>query len=408
MNEVMERVDAVHWPDVAQVPQGRLRTAVARALFTRVARRLPVRVVLPDGIIGGGGPEAPTLVLRRPADFYARLGVGGLIGFGEAYMAGDFDSDDLPAVLTVFASRLAALVPGPLQALRRWYVRRQPVTDDGTPEGARRNIHRHYDLSNELFALFLDTTMTYSAALFDTDHDSLADAQQRKIDRILDLAGVGAGSRVLEIGTGWGTLAIQAAARGATVHSVTISERQRALAIERVAQAGYGERVSIDLQDYRELTGRYDAIVSVEMFEAVGERYWPVFFDKLDRLLAPGGKVALQVITMPHDRMLASRSTYTWIQKYIFPGGFLPSVTAIEETAAGTSLRVTGQQAMGPDYARTLELWRARFKARAGEVAALGFDEIFRRMWTFYLAYSEAGFRSGYLNVRQFRLERAA
>ena len=390
----------MNWPDIERVPRSALRAAVARRLFARAVSRMSLEVELPDGVRPGAGPR---IVLRRPDAFFHRVGVDGLIGLGEAYMAGDWDAPDLPGLLTEFASRVSTLVPPQLQWVRRWYARRSP--DGGSIAAARENIHRHYDLSNELFAAFLDETMTYSSALFEHG-DTLADAQRRKIDRLLDLAGVGPGSRVLEIGTGWGELAIRAAARGARVCSVTISEEQRKLAINRIAEAGYAGSVTIDLRDYREVEGSYDAIVSVEMIEAVGERYWPVFFASLDRALAPGGRVALQAITMPHDRMLATRDTYTWVQKYIFPGGLLPSVPALEHAMAPTSLRLIDHFALGPDYARTLRLWQERFEA--ADISALGFDAIFRRMWRFYLAYSEAGFRSGYLNVRQLLLERCS
>jgi len=412
-------VNAARWPDVAMIPDSRARAAVARALFRRVTARLPVRVVTAVGTTGGGGEGAPRLLLHRPGDFYRRLGAGGLIGFGESYMAGDWDADNLPGLLSVFAARMTTLVPRPAQALRRWYMPRMPAAEDGTPDGARRNIQRHYDLSNDLFALFLDETMTYSAAEFDdldgslspplaeAKEDSLAKAQRRKVDRILDLAAVGPGSRVLEIGTGWGELAIRAARRGARVDSITLSQEQRELARGRAARAGVAGRVSINLRDYRDATGSYDAIVSVEMIEAVGDTYWPVFFATLDRLLAPGGRIGLQAITMAHDRMLATRNSYTWIHKYIFPGGVIPSARAIEREATRASLRVTARRAFGPHYARTLQLWRARFCQHASEVDALGFDAVFRRMWTLYLAYSEAGFRSGYLNVQQFALEHA-
>jgi cyclopropane-fatty-acyl-phospholipid synthase len=389
----------LNWPDIDRVPHSAVRAAVARRLFARVAARLSLEVELPDGVRPGTGPR---ITLNRPDAFFHRLGADGLIGVGEAYMAGDWDAPDLPALLTELAARMTTLVPPSLQWIRRWYAKRIP--HDGSIAAARRNIHHHYDLSNELFAEFLDETMTYSSAMF-AGSDALADAQRRKIDRLLDLAEVGPGSRVLEIGTGWGELAIRAAARGARVASITISEEQRKLAIERVADAGYADSVTVELRDYREAEGSYDAIVSVEMVEAVGERYWPVFFATLDRLLAPGGRVALQAITMPHDRMLATRATYTWVQKYIFPGGLLPSVEALEQAMAPTALRLAEQTSFGPDYARTLRLWRERFAT--ADVEELGFDAIFRRMWTFYLAYSEAGFRSGYINVRQLLLERS-
>jgi cyclopropane-fatty-acyl-phospholipid synthase len=393
-----------------------VRATIARALFTAGVAKLPLRVQFPDGrLIGAGAPGDPVMVLNRPREFFRRFGASGLIGFGESYMAGDWDSADLTALLTVFAANVGDLVPPWQQRLRQLAVRRHPADDTQTREGARRNIGRHYDLSNDLFALFLDETMTYSSAVFDTAADGtpiasgalLADGQRRKIDRLLDRSGVGRGCRVLEIGTGWGELAIRAARRGANVVTVTISREQQALAARRVAEAGLAGQVSVELRDYRDIEGKFDAICSVEMLEAVGERFWDAYFTALDQHLAPGGRVGLQTITMSHDRMLATRRTYTWIQKYIFPGGLLPSVTAIENSlASSTRLRITDRDDFGPHYAETLKLWRERFCARAEEVGQLGFDEVFRRMWSFYLAYSEAGFRAKYIGVSQLTLAR--
>ncbi len=412
IRNVTPAADPGRWPDVAAVPRSPFRAAVARALFTRTADRLPVRVTGPGVAFGAGNEGSPVLTLHRPTDFYQRIGAAGLIGFGESYMAGDWDCDDLPGLLTAFASQVDTLVPRPLQALRRFYVRRAPATDDASEGNARRNIHRHYDLSNDLFAAFLDETMTYSAALFGEDArgepvaagNLLADAQRRKIDRLLDLAGVGPSSRVLEIGTGWGELAIRAAARGAQVRTVTLSQEQRALAVERIERAGLASRVVVDLCDYRKVTGQFDAILSVEMIEAVGARYWPDYFAALNRLLAPGGRIGLQSITMPHRRMMATRYTHTWVLKYIFPGGLIPSVTAIERSAARAGLRMAGRHDFGAHYAQTLRLWREAFCAGQAEVRRLGFDEVFVRMWLLYLCYAEAGFRSGYLDVAQFLL----
>jgi cyclopropane-fatty-acyl-phospholipid synthase len=404
------------WPDLVTVPHAPARARGVRLLLKRAARRLGVRVELPDGTLLTPAPDgAPVLRLRDPDAFLQRVATGGLIGFGESYQAGEWDSPDLVRMLTVLAGAMPSLVPARLQWLRRWFTARQPEEQFGTPDNARRNIAAHYDLSNELFALFLDPTMTYSAALFGLDRAGrpvadwalLETAQQRKIDRLLDLARVGEGSRVLEIGTGWGELALRAAARGARVVTLTLSTEQQALARKRIADAGYTDRVDVRLCDYRAATGQYDAVLSVEMIEAVGRAHWPAYFGVLDRLLAPGGRVALQAITMPHDRMLASEHTFTWIQKYIFPGGLLPSVEAVEEVLADhTRLRLTDHQAFGAHYAETLRLWRERFTARTAEVELLGFDRVFRRMWTLYLAYSEAGFRSGYLDVRQLLLTR--
>jgi cyclopropane-fatty-acyl-phospholipid synthase len=425
-------VDPARWPDVAEVPRGAGRAAVARLLFTMVAARLKIRVQFPDGrLLAAAAPGTPTMYLWRPAAFFRRVGASGLIGFGESYMAGDWDSDDLAGLLTIMARQMDRLVPRWLQWLRAVYVARPPADWDANPEGARRNVHQHYDLSNDMFALFLDGTMTYSAALFEREPgqlqpapagpapaglaapigpaDTLAAAQRRKIDRILDVAGVGPGSRVLEIGTGWGELAIRAAGRGARVLSITVSAEQQALAQQRIAEAGLADRVTVELRDYREVTGQYDAIVSVEMIEAVAERYWPDYFRALDRLLAPGGRIGLQAINMAHHRMVATRRTKTWILKYIFPGGLIPSVTAIEENLREhTTLEITGRHDFGLHYARTLQIWRDRFGAVTDDLDQLGFDAVFRRMWELYLAYSEAGFRSGYLQVSQLLLTRAA
>lgn len=414
-------LDTTHHDLVPPVPTGwiaRVRARGAAALFRRAVAALPLRVEFPDGTILGRGARRepmPRMIVHDPVAFYTRLGQSGLIGFGESYTAGDWTTPDPATVLTVLAANLAKLIPPALQRFRAAVLPHRPSHELGTTENAKTNIEHHYDLSNDLFQQFLDQTMTYSSALF-TDAQlatgrvrwgDFAAAQQRKIDRLLDAAGVGAGTRVLEIGTGWGELAIRAAERGATVRSVTLSQQQLELARERVAAAGHSEAVHIELCDYRDVQGQFDAIVSVEMIEAVGLEYWPVYFECLDRLLAPGGKVGVQAITMPHDRMLATRNTYTWIQKYIFPGGFLPSTQAIEAVIGEhTSLRVRERFEFGAHYAETLRLWRERFDCHAAAVDALGFDAPFRRLWQFYLAYSEAGFRSGYLDVQQIVFDR--
>ncbi|MER6401811.1 class I SAM-dependent methyltransferase [Kitasatospora sp. NPDC001603] len=410
-------VDPARWPDVARVPHVPLRAAVAGRLLRRVAARRGLLVELPGGrALRPAPPGAPVLRLHHPRAFLHRLGESGLIGFGESYQAGDWDSPDLVALLTALASAPETLVPAGARWLRRFYVRRPPAAELPTAANARSNVRRHYDLSNDLFALFLDPTMTYSSALFAAGPDrrptatreELTAAQHRKIDRLLDLADVGPGTRLLEIGTGWGELALRAAARGARVVSLTLSEEQLALARRRIAEAGQQDRAEVRLCDYRTAEGEYDAVVSVEMIEAVGRPFWPDYFTVLDRVLAPGGRVALQAITMPHDRMLAGSRSHTWILKYVFPGGRIPSVRAMTETAARhTRLRVTGTDAFGPHYAETLRLWRERFCERPEEVESLGFDEVFRRMWELYLAYSEAGFRTGYLDVHQLLLTRA-
>ncbi|MET8682866.1 cyclopropane-fatty-acyl-phospholipid synthase family protein [Streptomyces sp. NPDC004732] len=400
-------VDAQRWPDVAALPAAsRARTAIAEAVVRHALRRLPLRARFADGtVLGQGGPA---LDVHLPKAFHRRIGRHGLIGFGESYMAGEWDAPDLVAALTVLAAHAHELVPAPLQRLRGMWAMRQPPTRSNTPTGSQANVSHHYDLSNDLFALFLDESLTYSSAVFrgfPAEWPLLPDAQHRKIDRLLDLAEVREGTRVLEIGTGWGELAIRAAARGAQVTSLTLSHEQRDLARKRIAAAGMSDRVTVELCDYRAARGTYDAVVSVEMVEAVGHEFWPVYFRTLEERLIPGGRAVLQAITMPHDRMLASRDTYTWIQKYIFPGGLLPSVEAVDETVRDhTGLTISRRDGYGAHYAETLRLWRERFTQHADEVTALGFDETFSRMWNFYLAYSEAGFRSGYLDVQQYLL----
>ena len=400
------------WSDIERAPQAPLRATVAKWLLARISRRVPVSIHLPGRPLQS---QTPALEVRSPK-FFHRLGADLKIGLGESYMAGEWrpaPGSDLADVLTPFAERLLDIVPGWLRAFRRLIEPAHPKAERNHREGARSNISRHYDLSNDLFALFLDETMTYSSAWFEGDRElatfsDLAAAQRRKVDGVLDMAAVGAGSRVLEIGTGWGQLAIQAAQRGAIVHSITLSQEQLEFAQARVDALGLGDRITLELRDYRDVVGQYDAVVSVEMIEAVGAEYWEQYFAVVGKLLVPGGRFGLQAITMPHDRMVASRRAYTWIHKYIFPGGLIPSPEAVRSNAerAG-NLRVIDEREFGLDYARTLRLWRERFNARHDEVHALGFDRTFMRMWEFYLAYSEAGFRARHLDVRQYALEKA-
>ena len=395
------------WPSLAAPKRSPLRATAARALFTQAVARLDLRVAFPDGhVIGRGDSSSPLMRILDEDAFFTRLGVDGKIGFGEAYMAGDFSTDDLPGVLTVFAERVMKLVPGRVQRLRRFYDPRKPVEEENTIAGSRDNIHRHYDLSNDLFRLFLDDTMTYSCAWFEPG-DTFEQAQLRKVDGILDMARVGPGRRLLEIGTGWGTLAVRAAQRGARVTSLTISTEQKELAERRIAEAGVADRVEVQLRDYRQAQGQYDAIASVEMLEAVGEEYLPAFFSACDRLLATDGWMGLQTITMPHDRMLASRNAYSWMHKYIFPGGLIPSIEQITSILAKhTTLRITELRDIGADYAVTLAKWRERFLAHCDRVLELGFDEPFIRMWEFYLSYCQAGFSTRYVGDSQMGLAR--
>jgi cyclopropane-fatty-acyl-phospholipid synthase len=391
---------------------------LAKALIARAQHRLAMKVV--SGAVGADalGDKIPTLYLRRPASFYRRLGADGMIGFGEAFQSGDWDSDDLGALLTVLVAGVDRIVPPLLQRLRGHRAAPgRPRSERQTVDGALHNARHHYALPDGLFRAFMDETMCYSSAIFPiggdghvlADWESLATAQRRKIDRLLDLVAVGQGTRLLEIGTGWGELAVRAAQRGALVHTVTNMVEHAEMAGDRISAAGLTDRVHVQIADYRDIAAEpasFDAIVSVEMVEAVGRQYWPVYFQKLDSLLAPGGRIGLQTMSMPHDRMLRTSSTYTWIDKYVFPGGLLPSIQAIEQTlASDTALRITDRFSFGAHYAATLGLWRERFNQNWALVTELGFDELFRRTWNFYLGMCEAGFAAGYIDVHQLLLE---
>lgn len=392
------------------------RGRLAQWVLERGVRDLPARIALPDGTIhGSGDPRDPTLAVLHPDLFYRRLEAHPSIGLGEGYMAGDWRAGpgtDLGVLLTAFADRLDQLLPAGLLRWQRLVQRAVPEAHRNTLAGSRANIAAHYDLSNALFATFLDPSMTYSSALFDNRtswrDQTLLSAQDRKIQSMLDQARVGPGSRVLEIGTGWGELAIQAARRGALVVSITLSMEQQTLAQQRIAAAGLADAVAVRLQDYRTITGDFDAVISVEMIEAVGEEYWADYFTAIDRVLARGGAVSIQAILMEHAEVLRTKDSYGWIKKYIFPGGLIPSLQAIQEvTARHTSLSVTQVHRFGAHYAQTLQRWRTAFVDQSAAVTALGFDDVFQRMWEYYLAYCEAGFASGYLDVGQIVLRRA-
>jgi cyclopropane-fatty-acyl-phospholipid synthase len=331
------------------------------------------------------------------------------VGFGESYVDGDWESDDLATLLTLAAlnedrlgvtSRLASLLGLGNDLLQR--ARRN------TRAGSRRNIAAHYDLSNEFFALFLDETLTYSSAVFEAADQPLADAQRHKYRRLCEKAQLGPGDHVLEIGCGWGGFALLAAREyGCRVTGITVSERQHALARARVEEAGLSGRVEIRLQDYRDLDGRYDKVVSIEMFEALGREHWPLFFAKLDAVLAPQGLAVLQLITVPDHRFAAYARHCDWIQKHVFPGSLLGSLHHVTGAMSRASrLGVHQLEDIGPHYAPTLARWRQAFLARLGRVRELGFDERFIRTWHFYLAGCEAYFAARRLGDLQLVLTR--
>ncbi len=336
--------------------------------------------MLDDGtILGGGGPRAPSIDVVDSSAFFRRVGHEPKIGFGDAYVEGDWrpsEGTDLAVAMYPFARVIDDAVPMWVQRISSLAEQRIPRSMRNSIEGSKKNIEAHYDLSNDLFAQFLDPTLTYSSAMFDDARpwaeQTLQEAQERKVDAALDRARVGKGTRLLEIGTGWGTLAIRAAKRGAVVTTVTLSVEQAELARARAKAAGVSDRIDIRIQDYREVTGEYDAVVSIEMIEAVGEEYWQTYFDAIDRLLAPGGVAVVQAILMSHERYRVTRRALSWIQKHIFPGGLIPSVRAIEECTARTSMRITEQFHFGHHYAETLRRWRSTFNAELGGHRAPG------------------------------------
>lgn len=375
------------------------RSVIARQIFRRVTRQLGVCVVTEGEQLGDH--NRPRMVLDRPDAFFSRLGCRGSIGLGESYMAGDWWAPDLPALLALFAGNAGSLVPRWAQPLRGLALPRAKPRK-GTRDEALRDASHHYDLPTALFETFLDPSMTYSSAMFVDQRDDLHTAQLRKIRSMLDLAEVTPGDRVLEIGGGWGTLAIEAARLGADVTSINVSEGQLAAAI----LAAKGTTLSFQRMDYRDVIGEFDAVMSVEMIEAVGLARLGTYFGSVARVLKPGGRFALQAIITSDARMCATLHTDTWIKKYIFPGGCIPSEPAITRASAACGLRLRQVHRFGASYARTLTTWRETFLANVGNVHELGYDDTFCRMWEFYLAYCEAGFRSGDLDVVQVAFER--
>ena len=349
--------------------------------------------------------DAATLTVHHPR-FFRRAAAGGEMGVGESFMDGDWSSPDLVALATLMLrnrDRLAVLPPlaGAVARLRDAIAHR---LRDNTRAGSRRNIHAHYDLGNEFFQLFLDVNLMYSCAFYEREDDSLEAAQVAKLRRICEKLQIGPRDRVLEIGTGWGGFALFAATRyGASVTTTTISREQHAHAALRFAEAGdAGRRIDLRLDDYRDLTGQFDKIVSIEMFEAVGLRHYDDFFGACDRLLAPDGVMLLQTITVDEWRFKQYLESPTWISKHIFPGAELASAAEIlASLARATHLSLYHAEQIGTHYARTLRDWRARFHARLDDVRAQGFDDRFIRMWDLYLAYCEAAFAERHIGDLQ-------
>lgn len=380
---------------------GNLAVEAARGVLVQVASRIKhgsLRIEFPDGAVRlfgqAGAAPAADLTILDPA-FYRQVALAGEIGFGEAYVDGVWRSSDLVTLLTLGILNRPHLnlnLPG-LRRMTQLADRRLHLSRRNTSNQARENIHNHYDLGNDFFRLFLDQTLTYSCAYFSNPEQSLAEAQHNKYLMLCEKARVGRDDHVLEIGSGWGGFAIYAARNyGCRVTSVTTSEEQLALAQRRVEGAGLADQIEIVLCDYREISGQYDAVVSIEMLEAVGAEYLPTFFKKVDESLKPGARAAIQVITVPDRNYAALRDGVNWVQKYVFPGGMLPSLAEMERSLAETGLLITEVQDIGPHYATTLRRWRTAFMENLPAVRALGFDDRFIRTWEYYLAISEASF----------------
>jgi cyclopropane-fatty-acyl-phospholipid synthase len=384
-----------------------------RLLF-RAAARLEegrLEIVLPDRqrfVFEGARPGLDAQLVVRDLGMIRRIIARGDLGFAEAYLDGEWETPSLVTLLELMDRNRAAFAGAAggrwLGRLVDWY---QHLSRPNSRRGARRNIAAHYDLGNAFYALWLDPSMTYSSAIFSAPDELLEDAQRTKYRRLLDRLDLKPGQHLLEIGSGWGACAILAATEyGVRVTSLTLSTEQLKEATARAAAAGVADRVEFRLQDYRDCPGTFDAIVSCEMFEAVGERYWPTYFRTVHERLVPGGRAALQVITIGEEFFDAYRRGVDFIQRYIFPGGMLPAPGVFERRARDAGLTTLGASFHGADYARTLALWdRSVFAARP-RLMELGFDARFMRMWHYYLAYCEAGFRTGHCDLMQTVLQR--
>ncbi len=375
-------------------------------------RRGTLTFVLPNGReihVSGFEPGPDARIEVRDYRFVRRVLSSGDIGFCEGYMAGEWDTPNLAAVLEVFSLNLdrlrRLLAGGPVMRFINALIH---MGNANSREGSKRNIYAHYDLGNAFYSSWLDESMTYSSALFETPDQPLSAAQRNKYAALARSMDLQAGHSVLEIGCGWGGFAEFAAREvGAQVTGITISPAQFDYAQARMAKAGLSDKVTIRLVDYRDVTGQFDRIASIEMFEAVGEAYWPVYFDKVRSLLKPDGQAGLQIITIDDALFETYRKRSDFIQKYIFPGGMLPSPSKLEAVTRKSGLEIAGQQAFGLHYAETLKIWAEQFSQAWANGQITGFDESFRRLWLFYLAYCEAGFRTKRTDVVQISLKPA-
>ena len=389
---------------------------LSQKLLCRYLERLTLGrllIELPSGaelVFGPEGQQQPVRIIVHDWSFFSRVLLGGDVAFGECYSDKIWSTDELQAVLTIFLNNVNELNDRkiPFTALRQklnaiWHRRRA-----NTKPGSAKNIPAHYDLGNELFSRFLDGRLVYSCAAFQEPGESLEQAQLNKLRSMIKKARIEAKHHLLEIGGGWGAFAIEAVKQtGCRVTTITLSEQQLAYMKQQVEQAGLTDRIDVRLCDYREIEGKFDRIVSIEMLEAVGHENLGTFFSTCDRLLNPNGVMALQFITVPDQNYAAYRRSCDWIQKYIFPGGHCPSLTAVCNAATKHSPFVVEElENIGPSYARTLREWRKRFFEKTAELSSLGYDERFQRMWEYYLVYCETGFAGRQLGTLQLVLTR--
>ena len=368
-------------------------------------------VTLADGrraVFDSGAPGPQAELHLRHRSVVKRFLVGGHLAFAEAYMDGAVESPDIVAVIELFERNKYIFNQGNPNGLLRILTRRVlHWLNRNSRLGSSRNVAFHYDLGNDFYALWLDPSMTYSSAIFADDAQDLEAAQATKNRRLAAELGLRPGQRLLDIGCGWGGFAIHAArTHDVEVLGITLSREQRDYAVDRVDREGLSAQVWIELRDFRDTVGQFDAIASIEMFEAVGEAYWPDYFRMLRDRLKPGGRAALQVITIAEDGFEDYRANPDFIQRYIFPGGMLPTRRHLMDLAATHGLRLETEEAFGAHYARTLACWRRRFHANWPRIESQGFDARFRRMWDYYLAYCEGGFRGGFIDVRQISFVR--
>ena len=396
----------------ASVPTGALNALGRRLLFKALAglRGAWLELHLPEGTRSFGDPASSLRACATIHDprVFTLAALRGEVGLGEAFVEGYWSSPDPVAVIRLAVRNLAALDGGggALAWVAKALLRLRHLGRGNSRAGSRRNIAAHYDLGNEFYGLWLDRSMAYSSAFFSRADATLEEAQEAKYARICDRLRLGSGDHLLEIGTGWGGFALYAGRRhGCRITTTTISREQFQYASERIQEAGLADRVTVLLQDYRDLQGSYSKAVSIEMFEAVGLKHYDSFFAAVDRLLEPGGSCLIQTITMNERRFPAYIRSTDWIQQYVFPGAELASVTEIQRSLVrATELSLFFLEDLGAHYGRTLELWRARFNARQDAVRALGFDERFLRLWNHYLASCEGAFRERYIGVVQLLL----